>query len=348
MFRGIDVSHWQGDINWDSVKADGINFAIIKAGGSDDGFYTDSKFETNYNEAVKAGISVGAYYFVGKNFASAEDGVADANRFIDIIKGKNFDYPVYVDIEITNPEEESGVTDAAIAFCKTMEENGYFTGIYGSDVSTFDARLENERLGEFSKWVARYGSQPKYVTEYGMWQYTSEGSVAGIAGNVDMNYAYCDYPSIIKEAGLNGYSAAKTPEAPVPEPVAKTGYSIGTEVSFNSIFRSSTDTEPVKPLYTTGKITDIREGAPNPYLINEGMGWVNDSVIESSTDRFINKNIEAGNSVKFVGTRDVNGNILHVYYQDYTVLEAADDTVVLGHDGQVFARVYKTDVINLG
>lgn len=66
MFRGIDVSHWQGDINWASVKADGINFAIIKAGGSDDGFYTDSKFETNYNEAVKAGISVGAYYFVGK------------------------------------------------------------------------------------------------------------------------------------------------------------------------------------------------------------------------------------------------------------------------------------------
>ena len=86
--KGIDVSHWQGNIDWSKVKAAGISFAIIKAGGSDDGFYTDSKWEANYKGAKANGIAVGAYYFVGPKCVNAAAGKADAERFIQLLKGK--------------------------------------------------------------------------------------------------------------------------------------------------------------------------------------------------------------------------------------------------------------------
>ena len=85
MILGIDVSHWQGSINWNSVKSSGIEFAILKAGGSDAGFYKDPTFERNYSGAKSAGLHVGAYYFVGAGCKSRADGEADAQRFIDLL-----------------------------------------------------------------------------------------------------------------------------------------------------------------------------------------------------------------------------------------------------------------------
>lgn len=219
MAFGIDVSHWQGTIDWGTVKASGKSFAIIKAGGSDKGFYTDSKFEENYANAKKAGMPVGAYYFVGPGFLSTEDGLADAKRFIEIIKGKQFEYPVFLDLESTSPSNKAGATEAAIAFCEALENAGYYVGIYASDVSGFADRLELSKLNAYDKWVARYGSKPKVVSAYGMWQYSSTGKVDGINGNVDMNEAFKDYPAIIKKAGLNGFSkTANTTPKPSQKP----------------------------------------------------------------------------------------------------------------------------------
>lgn len=220
MAKGIDVSHWQGVIDWLSVKESGIEFAILKAGGSDDGFYTDSTFEQNYKEAKAVGLPVGAYYFVGSLCTSRADGIADAKRFLEIIKGKTFEYPVYIDLESTNPAAKAGATEACIGFCETMEAEGYYCGIYASDVSGFAERLDITKLQKFDKWVARYGSKPQYVKTYGMWQYSSTGTVSGISGGVDMDESYLNYPEIIKGAGLNGF---KKPEpAPEPEPAKKT------------------------------------------------------------------------------------------------------------------------------
>ena len=95
MKNGIDVSRWQGDIDWTKVREAGIEFAIIKAGGSDDGFYTDSKFEKNYKGAKEAGISVGAYYIVGSKCVSRIDGVSDANRFINSLSSSHKYTPKY-------------------------------------------------------------------------------------------------------------------------------------------------------------------------------------------------------------------------------------------------------------
>lgn len=240
MAKGIDVSHWQGVIDWLSVKESGIEFAILKAGGSDDGFYTDSTFEQNYKEAKAVGLPVGAYYFVGSLCTSRADGIADAKRFLEIIKGKSFEYPVYIDLESTNPAAKAGATEACIGFCETMEAEGYYCGIYASDVSGFAERLDITKLQKFDKWVAIYGSKPQYVKTYGMWQYSSTGKVSGIIGNVDMNEAYKDYPQIIKAAGLNGFKKPEPAPEPVPEPEKKT---IKTSVTIDGKTYTGTLTE---------------------------------------------------------------------------------------------------------
>lgn len=206
MSKGIDVSHWQGIIDWTAVKNDGVDFAIIKAGGSDKGFYKDSKFEQNYNNAKAAGISVGAYYFVGKLCKSREAGVADAKRFIDILKGKQFEYPVFIDFEAPDTTDKAGNTDAVIAFCEVMENAGYFVGVYASEISGFNDRLDDSRLQHISHWVARYGKKPATnANVFHIWQYSSKGSVTGINGNVDMDTSYVDFETVIKNNYLNGF-----------------------------------------------------------------------------------------------------------------------------------------------
>lgn len=211
--KGIDISHWQGTIDWNKVKKAGIEFAIIKAGGSDAGFYTDSKWEANYKGAKAAGIPIGAYYFVGKDCVTAAAGKADAERFLKILKGKQLEYPVYMDNEAQPASAKAGITEATIAFCETMEAAGYFVGIYGSVVFGFKERMDDTKLTPYAHWVAQYASKCSYKGDYGIWQYSSKGSVDGIGGNVDLDYTYVDYPSIIKSGGFNGYTKAASEDS---------------------------------------------------------------------------------------------------------------------------------------
>jgi GH25 family lysozyme M1 (1,4-beta-N-acetylmuramidase) len=203
--KGIDVSHWQHNINFSSVKESGIEFAILKAGGSDAGFYTDSKFEENYTAAAAAGLNVGCYYFAGSKFIGEKNGTADAKKFASIIKSKKFDMPIYLDIEAQPTSEKSGITEAAIAFCDHMEKQGYFIGIYASDISGFKERLDPSIVTKYSSWVARYGKQPEYNRYWSMWQYSSTGAVTGITGNVDLDISNFDFPELIKRKHFNNY-----------------------------------------------------------------------------------------------------------------------------------------------
>lgn len=192
-YAGIDVSRWQGSIDWAKVQASGISFVILKAGGSDSGRYRDKNFELFYSGAKAIGLKVGCYYFVGKGCTSAQAGMADAQHFLQLISGKSFDYPCYCDFEAPYANTKVGNTDAVIAFCDTVKQAGFMTGIYASDISGFKDRLDISRLGAYDKWVARYGSAPKYVADFQVWQYTSSGSVPGINGRVDMDISYKDY-----------------------------------------------------------------------------------------------------------------------------------------------------------
>ena len=232
MKNGIDVSRFQNVIDWSAVKNSGIEFAIIKAGGSDAGFYIDGNFEPNYRNAKAVGMPVGAYYYVGSGCVSKADGIADAKRFLEIIRGKTFEYPVYIDLESTSPSAKAGATEACIGFCETMENAGYYCGIYASDVSGFVERLDLSRLTKFDKWVARYDSKPVKVSEYGIWQKTDSGRISGISTDVDLDEAYKDYPTIIKNAGLNGYPKPANPAPTIKEekPAPQTGeLSIGSK-----------------------------------------------------------------------------------------------------------------------
>lgn len=220
--KGIDVSAWQGIIDWKAVKAAGIQFAIIKAGGSDDGIYTDSKFERNYEQCKANRIPVGAYWFIGPNCITKADGEADAERFVKLLKGKQFEYPVYVDIEPPlKPANRKYNTDAVIAFCEYMEKAGYYTGVYGSTYSTFQSLVDDSRLTSYAHWVAQYANSCTYWDNYGIWQYTSDGYVNGISGRCDMNYCYVDYPSRIKAKGMNGFKKTATASKPKADTLAK-------------------------------------------------------------------------------------------------------------------------------
>lgn len=194
---GIDVSRWHGSINFKSVKAAGIDFVIIKAGGSDAGFYEDPMFKSNYTGAKAAGLKVGAYYYVGSKFQGTESGIVDAKKFIRILGKRSFEYPVYVDVESTPQKEKAGTTDAVISFCKYMESKNYFTGIYGSDVSTFHDRVQADRLSSYTWWVAGYGKEPSH--NYSVWQYSSSGSVIGISTRVARDISKTDFNVIVNK-----------------------------------------------------------------------------------------------------------------------------------------------------
>lgn len=200
---GIDVSKWQGNIDWERVKSSKHpDFAILKAGGSDKGFYIDKKFYENYEACKKVGIPVGAYYFAGPKFGAEQgNGFADATHFYDIIKGLKFEYPIYLDIEAQPIQDKEGTTREAIDFCESIEECNYFVGIYASRVSGFKDRLQSELLDIYTWWVADY-SNPVPAP---MHQYSSRGSIPGILGNVDLNVCTIDFPALMKAHHLNGY-----------------------------------------------------------------------------------------------------------------------------------------------
>ena len=187
MIQGIDVSKWQGQIDWVKVRLAGIRFAILKCGGSDAGFYTDRTFEYNYNEAKKNGIAVGAYYFVGRDCISYEAGQADAKRMLSIVNGKEFELPLFIDCEAQDAKYKVGITDAILGFYDVMKASGRNAGVYASKTSGFKDRIEDERIQHIPHWVAQYYDRCTYDKPYIIWQKSSRGRVDGINENVDLD-----------------------------------------------------------------------------------------------------------------------------------------------------------------
>lgn len=203
MFKGIDLSKHNIVTDWDKVKNQ-VDFVILRAGGNYNGYYKDSTFERYYDACKLRDIPVGAYYDAGKTFIGSETGKEYAAHFMSLLSGHTFEYPVYLDIEVTPKKFKKLITDAAVAFCDHMEDHKFFTGIYGSDISTFHDMLQLDYVTVYALWVARYGKKPNYVKQYGMWQHSSKGHIDGIVGNVDLDISYVDYEKIIKGVHLNG------------------------------------------------------------------------------------------------------------------------------------------------
>ena len=220
MKNGIDVSRWQGDIDWTKVKTD---FCVIQAGYGRELSQKDEKFERNYSGCKAAGVPCGAYWY---SYATSEDEARkEAAVCIEVLKGKQFEYPIYYDVEeqrilSLGKDKVSAIINA---FCGELEKAGYFVGVYMSAYPLGNLTSEDVR-SRYAVWVAHYGViKPCYSGAYGIWQKSSTGAVSGIAGNVDLDECYENYPTIIKAAGLNGFSKPEpVPQVKPPEKIKKT------------------------------------------------------------------------------------------------------------------------------
>lgn len=192
---GIDVSKWQGTIDFKAVKNAGYHFVMIRIYN---GYAIDPNFETYYRDAVAAGLGVGVYYY--SYATSVESAQADANTVLGILNGRPLNYPIVIDMEdntqlagLTNQNR----TDIAWAFCNTITANGYQAGLY-ANTYWLEHYFENSQLENMNLWIARWTQSPSIWHGYTgkgnifMWQYTSDGSVPGISGRVDLNLGFSD------------------------------------------------------------------------------------------------------------------------------------------------------------
>ena len=194
--QGIDVSEHQGRIDWNAVKASGIDFAILRVGfGAPSwGGRVDYQFNRNISECERLGIPYGVYIY---SYAFDNQQAADeASMVIDCLSGRNPRLPVYYDLEdktIIADGRQSGIASRAQIFCNKISSAGYKPGIY-ANLNWFNNILTDPvfKSGSWDHWIAQYNSQCHYTGSYSFWQYTSRGKVSGISGNVDMNYAYVD------------------------------------------------------------------------------------------------------------------------------------------------------------
>lgn len=185
----IDVSTWQGSIDFKKVKSAGYDYVIIRAGYGKEKSQKDNMFETNYKNAKSAGLKVGAYWF---SYAmSPSTATAEADACLSCIKGKKFELPVYYDMEYqpAMSTSNSNYTKMAVNFCNKLKSNGFKSGVYSS-ASVYDYLLNRKTLKNngISIWNAEWYIKPSITCD--VWQYSDNGRINGISTNVDLNYIY--------------------------------------------------------------------------------------------------------------------------------------------------------------
>lgn len=197
---GIDVSAHQGEIDWDTVAAAGVEFAMIRAGyrgyGSGN-LVADACFTQNMEGALAAGLDVGVYFY--SQAISAEEAVEEAEMVLSMIEGYEITYPVVYDWETvtTDVARTDGIsvdvlTDCTIAFCDTVAAAGYTPMVYQNKRTSL-LKLDLRALTDYDFWLAEYNEEATFYYDYDMWQYTAAGSIPGIEGDVDLNICFTDY-----------------------------------------------------------------------------------------------------------------------------------------------------------
>lgn len=222
---GIDVSKHQGNIDWKQAKSE-IDFAIIRAGYGREISQKDPTFEVNYKGCKDNGIPVGVYWY---SYAmTAEEARKEAEVCLQVIKGKAFEYPIYLDIEERKQLDlgRAKCTEIAQAFLEKVEKAGYWVGLYSSK-AFLEAYFSEDIRSRYAVWVAHYlVSKTNYGGNFGMWQKAARGKIKGISGNVDIDECYIDYPTLIKKAGLNGLKAGTTTDNKPKEQSNYTEYTV--------------------------------------------------------------------------------------------------------------------------
>ena len=212
---GIDISGHQGDIDWVKVKESGISFAIVRAGFRTYGggiLTLDEYFRDNIIAAQEAGLETGAYFF--SQATTVDEAIEEADAVLDSVAGLDMTYPIVYDWEMilddnarTDTVSVETLADMCVAFCERIKAAGYTPMVY-QNKSTAMRKLDLPRIAQYDFWLAEYGDEPSYYYDYAMWQYTSDGSVPGIEGRVDLNLCFKDY--------ANGGKRPSIPDTYVP------------------------------------------------------------------------------------------------------------------------------------
>ena len=228
---GIDISTWQKGFNFDKARAEGVEFIILRGAYSTS---KDGQFETFYKQCKEKGIPAGAYHYsMAKTVADAKK---EAELMLSILKGKQFEYPIYLDVEDKTQAKLGKATLTAIikTYCDTLEQAGYYVGIYSTYYFLRDYTNVSE-LNKYDKWIAQWNTRCTSPIPYGMWQFGGEtnkirsNKVAGVV--CDQDYCYKDYPTQIKNAGLNGFKKSQGPNTtPTQEKPIKTATELAREV----------------------------------------------------------------------------------------------------------------------
>ncbi|MBR5337043.1 MAG: hypothetical protein IK152_03580 [Lachnospiraceae bacterium] len=197
---GIDVSTWNGTIDWNQVAKSGVSYAIIRCGYRGTtlgGLVEDNKFASNIKNAQSAGIKVGVYFF--SQAISEAEAVEEASMCLSMVEGYKISYPIFIDVESgsgnarANGLSKEARTAIVKAFCKTITNSGYKAGIYANK-NWLTNKINTSELTSYSIWLAQYSSAPTYTaTRYDLWQYSSQGSIKGVSGNVDLDLSYLGY-----------------------------------------------------------------------------------------------------------------------------------------------------------
>lgn len=200
----IDVSEWQGSVDWKKVKASGVDYAILRAGFGREVSQADEEFEINYKNAKAAGVKLGAYWY--SYAVDVADAKKEAQACIKVLKGKSFELPVFYDMEDSSQVSlgKATLTKMAKAFMADILKAGFRAGIY-ANANWFENYLDYKALyGTYYIWLAQYNDVAEF--ECDIWQYTSKGKVSGVSGNTDMNNIY-------SQKLINGDDEAKEEES---------------------------------------------------------------------------------------------------------------------------------------
>ena len=205
--NGIDLSQHNIVTDWNEV-AKNVDFVILRAGYGKELSQIDKKFEVYYAECKKRKIPVGCYWY---SYAkSKNEAEKEAEVFLKTIKGKQFEFPVYYDVEEYDIFKlgKKAVSEIIFTFCDTIEKAGYFTGFYSNP--NFLHNVVNDTVkNKFTLWLAHWDTIRPYCN-YGIWQKSAKGKISGISGNVDLDFCKTDFTAKIKDLGLNGFSKTET------------------------------------------------------------------------------------------------------------------------------------------
>lgn len=271
--NGLDVSRYQGSINWNNVAATGKKFVIVRLGSSNtNGVYIDPMFLQNVSGAKAAGLQVGAYYYT---YAATRSAVTqELNTFLSALEGLQLEYPVFVDVEAASLQSlgRAALTDLVLYGMDILSQSGWYPGWY-SYTNYINNYLDASRLANYPCWIADYRGYVGYGGSYDLWQYSASGTLNGISGAVDLDYSYKNFLPAITAANKNGYGTS----GPAMEMLSNTQLEVFNERCEYFYTANTNDVVGYLPLGTYPVISRTK-GAYNGYVwvkfdYNGGQYW---------------------------------------------------------------------------